>query len=301
MKKLFNLLLLLVLLSSCNNKNDKQSEEHFRFVFMTDIHLQPERNAMNGFQAAIDKVNQINPDFVITGGDLIMDALAATHSRADSLYSIYDSMSQGFAMPVYNTMGNHEVYGTYQKGQRDSLNPDFEERMFENRIGKRYYSFDHKGWHFMILDAIEQPGRYYIGGIDDQQMDWIKTDLATLDPTVPIVISVHIPFITAQTQMLNGSTAASEDSWVITNSKEVLALFDHKNLKLVLQGHLHILEDIFIFDKHFITGGAVSAAWWTGPYFGTEEGFLQIDIKGNDFSWKYIDYGWEIKPRIKFD
>ena len=88
----------------------KQSES-FTFVFMTDIHVQPEKRAAEGFRSAIDKVNSINPDFVITGGDLIMDALGQTQGRSDSLYNLYQNLMAQFKMPVYNTMGNHEVFG----------------------------------------------------------------------------------------------------------------------------------------------------------------------------------------------
>ena len=59
---------------SCTTK--KEAKPDFTFVFMTDIHLSPEKSAPVGFQQAIDTVNRLNPAFVITGGDLIMDALA---------------------------------------------------------------------------------------------------------------------------------------------------------------------------------------------------------------------------------
>jgi len=81
---------------------------------------------------------------------------------------------------------------------------------------------------------------------------------------------------------------------VVSNSKEVLELFKGHNLKLVLQGHLHFYEDIYVEGIHFITGGAVCSAWWTGKFNGLEEGFLRIDVKGDDFSTEYIDYGWEV-------
>ena len=82
---------------------------------MTDIHVQPENRAAEGFRKAIDKVNLLNPDFVITGGDLIMDALGQTKSRSDSLYNLYQDLMTLFKMPVYNTLGNHEVFGLYEK------------------------------------------------------------------------------------------------------------------------------------------------------------------------------------------
>ena len=56
---------------------------------MTDIHIQPEENAVAGFTQALDSVNKLNPDFILTGGDLIMDALGQSYGRADSLYNLY--------------------------------------------------------------------------------------------------------------------------------------------------------------------------------------------------------------------
>jgi 3',5'-cyclic AMP phosphodiesterase CpdA len=288
----------ILLVSSCTTQQDDAStnEDAFTFAFLTDIHLLPERNAPAGFRQAIDTVNKLNPDFVITGGDQIMDALGQTESRADSLYDMYIEMSALFNMPVYNTMGNHEIFGIYKQSGVDSSHPLFGEKMFEERIGDRYYAFDHKGWRFYILDSVDEreDGSGYYGHIDSVQMEWLKEDLANVDPATPIAISVHIPFITIQTQLLSGSTAANAEGLVITNSKEVLSLFDNHKLKLVLQGHLHFLEDLYAQGVHFITGGAVSSSWWKGPRMGMEEGFLLVHVAGEDFDWEYVDYGWEV-------
>ena len=55
----------------------------------------------------------------------------------------------------------------------------------------------------------------------------------------------------------------------------------------------NIVEDIKIRDTHFITGGAISASWWEGSYYGFEEGFLKFTLSENDFSYEFVDYGWE--------
>ena len=55
------------------------------------------------------------------------------------------------------------------------------------------------------------------------------------------------------------------------------------------------LEDIQYNGIHYVTGGAVSSQWWRGTRFGMEEGFVQISTIGEEFSWKYIDFGWEVK------
>jgi len=62
----------------------------------------------------------------------------------------------------------------------------------------------------------------------------------------------------------------------------------------VLQGHLHVIEEIVWKGTHFITGGAVSGAWWGGPFEGFPEGFVVVDIKGDEFDWYYKTL--ELKP-----
>ena len=292
-------LLLLILIStlSFSCKKKKQDADSFTFAFLTDIHLQPEKNAPEGFMKAIDTLNLLKPDFVITGGDLIMDALAQKETRADSLYQLYKEMSGKLVTPVYNTMGNHEIFGIYEKSGIDPSHPLYGEKMFEEKIGKRYYAFNHGGWRFYILDSIDEKEdrQGYYGHVDSKQLEWIREDLKTVDKNTPLVISVHIPMISVQAQIDRGATTANGEGSVITNSKEVLDLFRNHKLKLVLQGHLHYLEDIYASGTHFITGGAVSASWWNGPIGNMQEGFLLLKVSGDEFDWEYVDYGWEVK------
>jgi Icc protein len=290
-------LISVLLLASLSNSCKKTPAGHpdFSFAFLTDIHVQPELNATEGFEKAIARVNELNPDFVITGGDLIMDALAQSYGRADSLYDLYTETIKDFSMPVYNTIGNHEVFGYYPESGVDSSHPEYGDKMYENRLGKRYYAFDQHGWRFYILDSVDEweEGGYY-GYVDREQLSWLKEDLRELDPGTPIVISLHIPLLTVQTQLHEGATAPSSRGSVITNSREVLELFNGHNLKLVLQGHLHAYEDIYVNGIHFITGGAVCAKWWSGPRHGMEEGFLMVHVSGDEIDSEYIDYGWTV-------
>lgn len=286
-----------LLISSCNKSGEAVAEDEnaFSFAFLTDIHVQPEKDADKGFKMAIDTLNKLKPDFVITGGDLIMDALGQTEARADSLYDMYDELSALIEVPVYNTMGNHEVFGFYESSGVDRSHPLYGEKMYEERLGDRYYAFNHKGWRFYILDSVDEreEGTGYYGHVDDEQIEWLKEDLKSVDPETPIALSVHIPFITIQTQLVNGSTAPNSDGLVITNARDVLLLFQEHNLRLALQGHLHFLEDLYAGDVHFITGGAVSASWWNGPRGEMQEGFLMVHVNGEDIDWEYIDFGWE--------
>lgn len=287
--------LLLFFFSSCKKEELLPKEESFTFAFVTDIHLQPEGIATEGFSKAIEKINEIKPDFVITGGDLIMDATGQTYERADILYKLYQEMSGDFNMPVYNTMGNHDVFGLNKHGI-DSTHEFYGEKLFDKFLGKRYYAFNHKGWRFYILDSVdEHPDGGYYGHVSQDQIDWLTEDLKQVDEETPIVLSVHIPFITLQAMIRKGSYAPNQKGGTIENSKQVLGLFLQHNLKLALQGHLHVLESMYFRDIYYITSGAVCGAWWAGPRRGTGEGFLLITTKGDDFEWEYMDYGWHAR------
>lgn len=282
---------------SIYSQTDLNYENDFKFVFLTDVHIQTDRNAIEGFKKAIDEINKINPDFVITGGDLIYDALAVSYERADSLFNLYNETITLLNSPVYNTIGNHEIFGWNEKSQVSRVHSEFGKKMYQNRIGKTYYSFDHKGVRFFILDSIEEipEGGRYFGCINDEQIEWLKRELNETDTLTPIVISTHIPFITTFSQIKAGSQKENERGLVVENSKEVLDLFSGHNLKLVLQGHLHYFEDINIQNKiRFVTGGAVSARWWRGPNDGMEEGFLIVKVQGSTLNSEYFDFHWEV-------
>ncbi len=290
-----------LILATCQKRGNVHetsgNDDHngFTFFFLTDIHITPDKSAPEAFDMLIDTVNALDPDFIITGGDLIMDALGQSYDTSKALYDLYTEKISGFKMPVYNTMGNHEVFGLYRSDSSIVNHPEYNEKMYEKRLGAKHFSFEHKGWKFIILDAIGQTDqKKYFGFIDSMQIGWIQKELEKTDKDKPIAISVHIPFITTFTQLFYGSLVANKEGIVITNAKEVLSLFKDHNLKLVLQGHLHIFEDIFVNEIRFITGGAVSGAWWNGANHGTEEGFVSISIKGESISAEYIDYGWEI-------
>ncbi len=271
----------------------------FRFIFMTDIHVQPELKADQGFKVAIQKVNSLKPDFVITGGDLIMDALGQSQERATQLYTLYKKVSQEFAMPVYNTIGNHELFGLYIESGISPDHPEYGKAMYKNHIGNgsTYTAFNHKNWHFILLDAVGfTPERRYIGQVDSLQLRWLAEDLKKVERSTPIVVSLHIPLISVWEQVRKGGTAPLGPGSVVTNSKEVLDLFKDHNLVLVLQGHLHIIEEIIFRNTHFVTGGAVSGGWWKGPHHDFPPGFVVVDVKDGKFSWHYETFEWVPQP-----
>lgn len=285
---------LILFCTSCNRtyKNDlNEDESDFSFAFLTDIHLKPE--SLEAFQMVIDTVNQLDIDFVLTGGDMVYDVLRGNKLKSDSLFSLYKHASSKFKVPVHNCIGNHELFGIYEESKEDSLHPDYKYEMYERYFGPTYYSFDHKGWHFIILNSIEEEKQRYVGSISEEQLNWLENDLTKVDSKTPIAITLHIPLVSTITQIYP-KPSNSGGYKGLRNQGKLMEIMSNYKLKLVLQGHLHWLEDINIMNKtRFITGGAVAGRpSWKGKRHG-EEGFLKINIKGDNISWDFIDYGWD--------
>jgi Icc protein len=265
----------------------------FRFVFMTDTHLTQDSTAIKGFTRAIDRINMLNPDFVIAGGDMIMNNPGTTYKEVMHQYQLYNKLAHQLEMPIYHTIGNHDVIGLYQPPDFNKKHPDYGKNIFLRlfKLHEPYYSFDHKGWHFIILDNIRISGnQHYQGLIDTTQLVWLKQDLSAIAAHTPLVVALHIPMASIHQQVTSSTTKPLSSTQILSNTPDVLALFEDKNLRLVLQGHLHIVEEMVYKNIRFITGGAISGAWWRGAKDGFQPGFVLVDIDNDDVTWEYVNY-----------
>src|ERR1700735_3683756 len=221
-------------------------QEPFTFLFVTDAHLQPELNGVVGTDMAFKKARTIKADFAINGGDPVFDSLAVPKQRALTLFDLYDKTEQDLGVKVYHTVGNHDVLGIYPASGIAQDDPLYGKKLFEQRLGKLYYSFDHKGHHFIVLDSIGiTDDRAYEGRIDAAQLQWLAADLAVLPAGTPIIVTVHIPLVSAYGSYLpEVPKPPAHHSLTVANANEVLALFEGHNVLGVLQGHTHVNETV---------------------------------------------------------
>jgi Icc protein len=278
--------------------------ESFDFVFFTDTHIQPELDATHGCQMAFTKIAAANPEFAICGGDLVYDALAVSRTRADTLYDLFQRTEATIKAPLHHTIGNHDLYGILTKSGAAPSDPAYGKKMFEDRIGARtYYSFDHRGYHFIVLDSIfPTPDRLWEGRIDDAQLQWLAHDLSAIAPSAPVVVITHVPLITgylAYGPKPDGTPRY--DTVSVANSSDVIALFEPHNVLAVLQGHLHINELVNYKNCQYACCGAVCGNWWHGPRLAFPEGFTVVSMRAGKISWRYETYGFQsVDPREKF-
>jgi 3',5'-cyclic-AMP phosphodiesterase len=273
-----------------------QPAASFDFAFFTDTHIQPELDAAHGCQMAFAKIAASKPEFAICGGDLVFDALGASRARADMLFNLYQRTEDAIKSPLYHTIGNHDLYGILTQSGAAPTDPGYGKKMFEDRIGARtYYSFDHRGYHFIVLDSIfPTPDRLWEGRIDAAQLQWLAQDLAALAPTVPVIVVTHVPLITgylAYGPKPDGTLR--HDTVSVANSAAVIALFAQHNVLAVLQGHLHINELVNYKNCQYACCGAVCGNWWHGPRLEFPEGFTIVSLHEGKISWRYETYGFK--------
>lgn len=275
---------------SINVAAQQDSKDDFSFVFMTDIHLKNEPLIVNSYRKAISKINALNPDFVLSGGDQVYDVMRGNEKKADSLFTFFKKESKAIKSPLYTSVGNHDLFGIYKESPSDSTHAYYKYALYEKYFGKTYYSFEHKGWHFVVLNVLDVKDQRYIASFDKAQLAWLEKDLKSISKETPVVIMLHIPIVSVQNQIDIPENEISEGPSVV-NKKQLLDILKPYNLKIVLQGHLHYSEDIFVSGKtHYITGGAIAGRpSWRGLRNGPR-GFLHFKVKNGEFEYSFIDY-----------
>ena len=269
--------------------------EDFDFIFFTDTHLEPELNAQQGCDMAFKHMRRVRADFAVQGGDHVFDALAVPKTRSLSLFEMYAKTEQDLGLKVYHTLGNHDCVGVYPASGMASNDPLYGKKYYEDHISKTYYSFDHQGVHFVVLDSIGfTPDRAYEGRVDATQLAWLAKDLGAQPATKPTVVVTHIPLVTAiDNYMAAIVPPPAHHGMSVANSAEVIALFSGRNVIGVLQGHTHINERVEWHGVPYLTSGAVCGNWWQGIRLGTPEGYTVVSVRGGKPSTRYETYGFQ--------
>ena len=224
------------------------------FVQVSDIHYAPTPEefdtAFNDRKMEIvpgpildalrDEINAIDADFVVFAGDIVADAKRPTPEQVDEwMKAMMDEYVSTFSTPVYGVLGNHDVVRDEAIGKT----------IYEKYAGPTYYSFNVKGTHFVVLDTQQLVGTSLVYTVDERQIAWLKQDLATVAPDMPIIVFCHEPTY----------------DWVDTPGGTTLfELLQESDIAALLSGHWHTNEVLREEPFYELTSGAVCGAWWEG-------------------------------------
>ncbi len=276
-----------------------------RLAHMTDVHIMKQRGADRGFAAALKHMHSRPdaPELLVLGGDMVRDTLAHDDASTQEQWEVFHAALQDCRIPVKACLGNHDIWGWNKKRSKTTGDEPLwgkERGVKELHMPHRYYSFEQAGWRFIMLDgtyaALDRPS-IYVGRLDDEQFDWFEKTLADTPASQPVIIFSHEPIVSLavlQTSEVEDYQARLSAAAIMSDYKRILDLFrKHRNVKLCVSGHLHLVERAEFSGVTYICDGAVSAAWWKGDHYDCDEGYGIIDLFADGrFEHQYISYGW---------
>jgi len=282
---------------------DRSSKKSFRFAFISDIHVKPGAVPEAGMARAIQHVQNLKPraDFIINGGDHIMDALEAKKESVQKQWELYHSiMSANNKLTVYPCIGNHDIYGWFQKTP-DPSDPLYGKAwaMQELKMTERYYHFKKEGWNFIVLDSVQNnPAGGYIGKLDYEQFTWLSNTLAGISTSEHICIISHVPILSICSGLFFNKNEANGDLMIKRNlmHSDFLALktlFNkHPNIKVCLSGHVHLQDEVRYHGINYYCNGAICGDWWSGPFQEFDPAYAVFDFyEDGSCKREIINYG----------
>jgi len=260
----------------------QEEPEEFKAIFFGDPQPRDEKEVEYVYHDVVEQLIGTDASFGVTLGDIAFNSL-----------NTLESQNRGIAMigiPWYNVIGNHD---TNQDTNKDSDSDETFHRIY----GPNYYSFDYGNTHFITLDDINWQGRDkkkqrgpYKAGLDEEQMAFVKNDLAMIPPDQLVVLMMHIPL------------------WAVNNRHELYRLIEKRPFSVSISGHTHSQEHHFIGEDggwhgskphHHIVNVTVCGSWWSGepdelgiPHAtmrdGAPNGYSVMTFNGSQYDWKFV-------------
>jgi len=270
-----------------------------RLAHLTDVHMQPERSAAEGFAACLHHAQGLDdpPEFIVFGGDNLTDADAQDEAGAQEELDLWRSVIRAeCSLPHYSVIGNHDVLGLDpHKGKRWAI------EAFE--MPGRHYTFDRAGWRFVVLESTWISEGQYKARLDDEQFEWFEDALRRTPTTTPVCVISHIPILSA-CAFLDGENEKSGDwfvpgAWLHIDARRIKSLFTrHRNVRLCLAGHHHMVDTVSYLGVRYACNGAVSGGWWGGAYQEFPPGYGVVDLFDDGSSEvRHVAYGWGTAPQ----
>jgi len=274
---------------------------------LADMHLANRNEDLNQFQTGfiadanqqISKIQAAGKKvYALTLGDLTWETYWYSNNF---ILPKYVREIAKLNAPVFNTIGNHDNDPYFAS---DWLS----ENAYRRILGPTYYSFNIGQVHYIVLDNIEYinvggangniGSRNYNAKLAEQQIEWLKKDLETVDPSTPIILATHI-------QLHNAPAAnGSLPGFRMSNGQQLVDLFARFKHVHVLTGHTHVNYRVVRNDRFMEHNTAAICAtwWWTGRSGyagnhiapdGSPGGYGIWEMNGKDLKWQYKSIGYQ--------
>jgi len=193
----------------------------FTFVQISDSHIgfskEANKDVLGTLREAIARINALptTPDFVLHTGDL-------THlSEAEEFDTLEQILKECKARQIFYVPGEHDVLNDNGK--------QYLQRFGKGTRGSGWFSFDHKGTHFVGLNNVMNIREGGLGQLGEQQLEWMEEDLKEISSSTPIVVFAHVPLWMVYPQW----------GWGTSDGERALGYLKRFGSLTVLNGHIH--------------------------------------------------------------
>jgi 3',5'-cyclic AMP phosphodiesterase CpdA len=226
--------------------------QDFEFVVVGDTRPRFASENFGTFEGLISKINAVKPAFVVNLGDLIYGYGIRNTPRQ---WNKYQEVIKAFRVPYYQIPGNHDTFS------------DEARKIYGQRFGASYSSFDYGGCHFVLLDNTEEGRWGYMGATE---VEWLKADLKRTS-TRSVFVFLHFPVWEPERV-----APAYYEFWKNT----LHPLFKASRVRAVFGGHFHSYGPTREIDgiPYFITGGGGAELGLEYKKAGGDFHFLRIRV-----------------------
>ncbi len=214
----------------------------FTFVQISDSHIGFNTDGVNTdvsgtLKQAIDRINALptRPALVLHTGDVTHNSKPAEFDTAQQLLSTIKTDK------VFTVPGEHDVVGDQGAAYRQRFQTNT-----GAGSGKSWYSLDINGVHFIALSNAGELDAF--GMLGNEQLDWLKKDLAGVKKDTTLVVFAHVPLFTIYAPW----------GWETKDSAPAMAMLMPYSNVTVLNGHIHQVLSKFEGNISYYTATATA-------------------------------------------
>ncbi len=232
--------------------------ESFSFVHMADPQLFWGSDSLERWQGAVAVMNRLGPDFVVVGGDLIHahgNLTKRDAAEAERMASAYLDAAKALhpSIPLRNVAGNHDVGNTPAPESY---------AWYEERFGKPWYSFEHKGVFFVVLETNVLKHPEQLPGVAEKQLAWLEDTLRGVRGARyrHRIVFMHHPFC-----MKTIDEKECYENLSVETRVRLLTIFEENEVDAIFSGHFHGNRQLEVGGIECVITTAVARSLRGGP------------------------------------
>jgi len=231
--------------------------KNFQFLILTD---RMGGNRPGVFEQGIEKINLLQPEFVLSVGDLI-NGYTDDPLQVKMEWNEFDEFAARLEMPFFYVPGNHDITNKMM------------EDMWVERFGSTYYYFVYRNVLFLCLNSEEALTAAESTVFSEKQIEFIKRTLAEHQEVRWTLLFFHKPVWMVEEYEGYGKEALTKTRW-----DKIESLLQNRKYT-VFAGHIHRYTHRIRQQSDYITLATMGGgSELRGPVFGQFDHVMWITM-----------------------